>query len=68
MADGKFAFFLLILALIWGPGSCDKSLTEDFGPGWKERWHHSDDEKYTGKFAVETVPDLEELGLKVGGT
>lgn len=62
---GRISLVLVNLALFGLFGSCLSSLTEEFGPGWEQRWHHATDEKYTGVFVVEDIPDLEDPALKV---
>ena len=48
--------------------SADGSFHEEFTvASWEENWSYSNAEKYTGKFAVETmVTGTDDTGLKVG--
>ena len=46
----------------------DASFFEDFGSGWDSRWIQSSDEKYNGKFEVESPKSLNDQALKVKRT
>lgn len=43
----------------------DAQFFEDFGSGWDSRWVQSSDEKYNGKFEVESPKSLNDQALKV---
>jgi calnexin len=63
MAAGRC---LVLLALVIGSVVAKQpSFFETFESGWKGRWIHSDDDKYTGKFQVDTPDNLEDEALKV---
>lgn len=43
----------------------DSEFFEDFSSGWDSRWIQSSDEKYNGKFKVESPKNLDDQALKV---
>lgn len=63
-AKGSVQGTALALVLL-GLTSCIASdFFEDFGPGWEKRWIHSGDEKYVGRFVVDTPEGWDGPGLK----
>lgn len=43
----------------------DTEFFEDFSSGWDSRWVQSSDQKYNGKFQVESPKNLDDQALKV---
>ena len=41
------------------------TFTETIDSSWQERWTHSSDAKYSGKFVAEAPPGLSDVALKV---
>ena len=59
---------LLTLAVTATLARAAVHFTEDFGAGWDERWSHSTEEKYNGKFVAEVPEGADDPALKVGCT
>lgn len=51
--------------LLIGPCLAEAAFFDQFGSGWDSRWIYSSDEKYTGRFEVETPEGSTGPALKV---
>eukprot|EP00803_Ostreobium_quekettii_P003734 evm.model.scf_1433.3 EVM.evm.TU.scf_1433.3 scf_1433:22267-30745(+) len=60
---GHLLVALLIAAALCAGDCAGELLVEEFGEGWQERWVHSTDEKYAGRFEVADIG--EDPALKV---
>lgn len=56
---------VLALVTVLGLATASATFFEDFTSGWDKRWVYSADEKYTGRFAVDTPEGWTKPGLKV---
>lgn len=63
---GNRAACVLLLAALCGSHFIDAAtFTETIDSSWEDRWTHSSDKKYNGKFVAEAPPGLSDVALKV---
>jgi hypothetical protein len=54
----------LLVAILSGFGAKAASFFENFEDGWADRWTHSSESKYTGRFKADSPPGFTISALK----